>query len=728
MGTSHNLLREINLAFCQRQGLALLHTANQSLADERDRWFLWVPVGLGSGVCAYFSLSEEPSLLTASLAAMAGSVFLAFAILAWRQAPLMRLAIAFLGLMGLGFALAKARTEWVRAPIVLEELEAVMLEGWLSEIRAGNDGNARLIIHPTYVERLPAAQLPEKVRLSYRYDVSQISPGDRLRVRVSLMPPPEPVSPDGFDFARQSWFDRIGALGFTYGRVEVTGSAADLGPFGRLQTRLTRLRVAIAVRIRDVIKGPAGPLAAALITGDRSGIAPEHLQALRDASLAHLLAISGLHMGLAGWALYSIVRAGIALWPGAALRLPVKKLAAGAGLVGATIYLGLSGAPISAQRAYIMLALVLVAIILDRPAFTLRMVAIAATAILILQPESLLEAGFQMSFAACTGLVAAYEGRRQWNARRERKGGRRWTAPPGVFSRATAYIKGLVFTSLLAGLATAPFAAYHFNQFANYGLIGNVLAVPIMAFVIMPLGVLALITMPFGADALFLKGMGVGIEYVVLVAERVASWPVAVSHVSIWPSWAFALVIMGGLWLCLWQRQWRYAGVVVLGAGVLFGRLAPPPDLVIDRDAENIAVLSKQGALIVMSKRKRFTADSWSRQSGQGPTYHPPAEDEFACDVMGCVYEEEGRPIVAFVADGRAFDDDCLSADILVSSEPVPFGCDGPSLIVDPWDVRDNGSYAIWFNKDGYRVRTASSVRGKRPWVGSGRKRSNNSG
>ncbi|TNE60065.1 MAG: ComEC family competence protein [Alphaproteobacteria bacterium] len=728
MGFSHNLLKDISWSACRRWGRAFWREANDRLSQERGRWLLWVPVALGAGIALYFSLSEEPTMARAMAAAAAGSALVGAAVL-WRHQPaLFKTGLAVLGLMALGFALAKARTERVRAPVVAHELEAVMLEGRLLEIRGGNDGNARLIIRPSYVERLRKDEVPEKVRLSYRYETENLSPGDRLRVRASLMPPPEPVSPDGFDFARQSWFDRIGALGFTYGRVEVVGSAAELGLTGQLQTRITQIRADIAHRMRLAIDGPAGPLAAALITGDRSGIAPQHLQNLRDASLAHLLAISGLHMGLAGWALYSLVRGGLALWPGAALRLPIKKIAAGTGLFGATIYLILSGAPISAQRAYIMLALVLIAIILDRPAFTLRMVAIAATVILILQPESLLEAGFQMSFAACTGLVAAYEARRQWNAQRLRSGKLMWQRSPGLMSRAFAYLRGLLLTSLLAGLATAPFAAYHFNQFANYGLIANILAVPMMAFVIMPLGVLALIAMPFGGDGVFLKGMGLGIDYVLAVAAEVASWPVAVSHVSVWPSWTFALVVIGGLWLCLWQRVWRIGGVVVLGAGVLFGRMASPPDLVIDREAENIAVLSSEGALVVMSKRKRFTADSWSRQSGQGPEYHPPDGEEFACDVLGCVYEEADRPIVAFVADGRAFEDDCLSADILVSTQSVPHGCDGPTLIVDPRDVRENGSYAIWFDKDGYRVRTAASVRGHRPWVTSTTRRSSSSG
>lgn len=428
-------------------------------------------------------------------------------------------------------------------------------------------------------------------------------------------------------------------------------------------------------------------------------------------------------MGLAGWALYSIVRFCLSLSQTLALRYPIKKIAAAMGLLGATFYLVISGAPISAQRAYIMLSLVLVAIMLDRPAFTLRMVAIAATLILILQPESLLEAGFQMSFAACTGLVAAHEARRQWQASREIGKAKFFKNYDNAFrqyvdrlpNRAWVYLKGLMFTSFLAGLATAPFAAYHFNQFANYGLIANLMAVPFMAFIIMPSAVLGLLTMPLGLDGIFFKAMGFGIDYVVVIAAEVASWPQSVSHVSAWPSYAFGIIVIGGLWLCLWKKTGRLVGAFAILIGILIGRASPPPDLVIDREAENIAVLSGAGDLIVMSKRKKFAANSWSRQSGKGPTYEAP-EQAFKCDIMGCVYEEEGRPIVAYVADGRAFEDDCQFADILISQEPAPRGCDGPALIIDGFDVRENGAYAIWFSDNEHKIKTSAKIRGDRPW------------
>lgn len=279
-----------------------------------------------------------------------------------------------------------------------------------------------------------------------------------------------------------------------------------------------------------------------------------------------------------------------------------------------------------------MIALMLTAIMVDRPAFTLRNVALAATLILILQPESLMQAGFQMSFAACTALVAAYEAKRHWQAQRYAQGKGLKKFDPRNFNsgwrnmsgRASRYIGGLSLTSLLAGLSTAPFAAYHFNQFANYVLVANLLAVPAMAFIIMPMGVMALLMMPFGLDGPFLSLMGLGIDHVMSVAFEISTWPRAVNQVSSWPPMALAFIVFGGLWLCLRKTPRRVAGVAATLIGFALGLQARPPDLVIDRDAGNIAVLASDGDLVVMSKRARYAADSWSRRSGQGRTYEPP--------------------------------------------------------------------------------------------------------
>jgi competence protein ComEC len=690
---------------------------------ERQRWSLWVPVGLGVGIVAYFSLGMEPSLGIAWGLAAIGTVLCMLAVIGHRVPVAAILLASFVGFGLIGFSLAKFRTELVRAPTIERELEGVRIEGKLLAIKSGSDGKARLVVAPTRIQYLARDKLPAKVQLSYRSSTKEFSPGQMLRMRASLMPPPEPVAPNGFDFARQSWYTQVGGLGFTYGKAYVM-EEDRVRTAPKLLPNVAAFRAGLANHISQQVGGEAGAMAKALITGDRSGIPPENTEALRAASLAHLLAISGLHMGLAGWALYSIVRLLLSLWPTVALRYPIKKIAAGVGLVGAAFYLVVSGAPFSAQRAFIMLGLVLLAIILDRPAFTLRMVAIAATIILILQPESILQAGFQMSFAACTGLVAAHEARRKWQAGRIKVGAKFFNQSPGIVrgnlermpNKVFTYLRGLMFTSFLAGLSTAPFAAYHFNQFANYGLIANLLAVPIMAFVIMPMAVMGLLTMPFGLDAPFFQAMGFGINWVMVIAFEVASWPQAISHVSAWPSYTFGMIVLGGLWMCLWQTSWRMGGAVVAVLGIFLGRAASPPDLVIDRDATNIAVLAEDGDLIVMSKRKKYAANTWSRRSGQGNTYEAP-EEEFKCDIMGCVYEEEGRPIVAYIADGRAFEDDCVYADIIISNEPVPFGCQAPSLIVDQFDVYENGSYAIWFEEDGYRVVTSAEARGKRPWV-----------
>jgi ComEC/Rec2-related protein len=259
---------------------------------------------------------------------------------------------------------------------------------------------------------------------------------------------------------------------------------------------LTRLRLAIAEGIRARLPGETGGFVAAILTGDRSGVGRETTEALRQSNLAHLLAISGLHMGLLTAVVYGALRAAMALFPLLALHLPIRKLAAGGALAAATFYLMLSGGNVATQRAFVMAAVMLGAILLDRRALSLRSVALAAILILLWRPEALLSPGFQMSFAATVALVAVFQtlrkrrarmmaARRPWAERRRLPG---WLTGLG----------GIALCSLVAGLATAPVAAAHFHRMAEYGLLANLLSMPLMGTVVMPGAVIAAALWPVG--------------------------------------------------------------------------------------------------------------------------------------------------------------------------------------------------------------------------------------
>jgi competence protein ComEC len=677
------------------------------MVADGDRLFLWAPVLMATGVAAYFTIAFEPPLTTA----LAAPALLALVCILFRQrAGPAQLAAAFL-CVALGFASASLRTHLVAGP-VLEKARAGLLTGRVVSVQQTETGGLVAVLAPRAFAGMPADRLPRQVRVNLRLKEAVLAPGAMVSLRVRLMPPPEPVLPGGFDYARQVWFESLGGVGFAYTapvRIEAPDGAA---------AALAKFRGRIGARIREVIGGPAGAVSAALVTGERAAIPKAVAADLRAAGLAHVLAISGLHMMLFGGSVFWLVRAGLALVPRLVLYYPIKKWAAAVALIGATFYLAISGAAIATQRAWIMITLMFVAIMLDRPALSLRNVALAAIVILLWRPESLLGASFQMSFAAVVALIAFYES----------EAVRRLTSSPNRIGfenlphRIGAYALGLAFTSIVAGAATGAIGAFHFNRIAVYGLAGNMAAMPLVGIVVMPMALLALLLMPFGLDAPALWLMGAGVDGMLRVAHEVASWDGADSLIADAPLYALLLLVFGGLWLALWRESWRYLGVVPMLLGFALWGAAPKPDVLIDRDAALFAVRTADGQLVLGAARPAYTAEQWLRHDGDGRSPQEAALSPYMnCDTEGCVYREAERPVIAFAATLDAAMEDCAVADIVVVKVPLPWrarrSC-GAALVVDYFDLWRKGATTLTFNADGrIDIATSRQMRGNRPWV-----------
>jgi competence protein ComEC len=275
---------------------------------------------------------------------------------------------------------------------------------------------------------------------------------------------------------------------------------------------------------------------------------------LRDAGLAHVLAISGLQMAMVGGGIFWLLRALLAAIPALALHYPIKKWAAVGALAASIFYLTISGAAPSAVRAFVMFATVMLAVLLDRPALTMRSLALAGAILLVLQPEAITDPGFQMSFAAVAGLVAVAE----WESRRER------TQPRGALYR---YVHGTMMTSLIGSLATLPYALFYFERATHYAVLGNLIAMPVMGLWVMPAAALSVVLMPFGHEAFALDLMGRGIEVMVDLGRWVSGLPGAVSLSQAMPLSALVLISLGGLWLAIWRRRWRWLGLAPMAVG-----------------------------------------------------------------------------------------------------------------------------------------------------------------
>ncbi|MGE0154395.1 MAG: ComEC/Rec2 family competence protein [Reyranellaceae bacterium] len=703
------LLRALDAGGLRRQAARAWRWLADNLAQERGRWALWLPVGFGAGVGFYFMLAHEPAPWPGPALAL---LALGLLVLLRRYQPARALLIAVL-LASAGFSVAKLRSDWSAAPVLAREIGPTLVTGTVEEIEPLPQG-VRLRLKDIAVERLQGPP-PAAVRISVRRGGADVAIGDRVSLRAVLAPPSPPVAPGAYDFQRDAWFRGLGGVGYAVSPLTVVADARTGGWREAIQT----LRQVATARLVD---GSAeGAMAAALLTGEQSGIPAPALEAMRDSGLAHLLSISGLHLVLVVALLLGGFRLLLALIEPVALRYPIKKWAAGLALLGAFFYLLIAGSPIPAQRAFIMAAVALLAILFDRNPLSMRTVALAAMAILIIAPESLLGASFHMSFAAVIALIAAWEWLQprlaQWRAARP-------AIEPSALGRAGFYLAGVVVTTLIAGTASGLFGLYHFNRVALYGTVANMAAVPITGFWVMPWGLLAMLLMPLGLEQLALEPMRWGLSAIVWVAQTVASWPGSAPVLPALPAYALPLLSVGGLWLCLWQRRWRALGLAPIAVALLSFAWHRPPDLLVSEDAETVAVRDGFGALMFSQPNAdRFRRDTWTRRAGQEASAPWPAagaasaDGALRCDALGCVLRRDGRQVnIAMTLQALA--EDCRQPGLLVSLEPARRACRRSADLVDFFDLRDRGTHAIWLERSGFRIETVREYQGERPWSG----------
>ena len=469
---------------------------------------------------------------------------------------------------------------------------------------------------------------------------------------------------------------------------------------------LARFRVGLADRIRGHFDNPAtGALAAALLTGERAAIPEPVVEDLRIAGLAHLLAISGLHMGLVAGALFFVLRFGLAAIPRLALTRPIKKWAAIGALIGVLFYLILSGASIPSQRAFIMVGVGFVAVMIDRVALSMRLVAFAGFLVVLFQPDAILSAGFHMSFAAVAALIAVYESLRDRPDSPLNRTGQH---------RMLAYGIGLVLTSLVAGLATMPFAAYHFGRVSDYGLLANLMAVPLMGAWVMPVGLISLLATPFGLEAWPLQAMGWGIELIRQSAHFVAGLPGSEFGVKLAPPVVLILTGVALVWAVLWRGPLRFVSVIGFGAALGLWMAAPRPDILISEEATLVAVRGADGGLSYSSlRRERFTREQWQRHDGDVANE---AARAARCDGSGCAFETQAGEAVAYVTDWDGLAGECRAAAVIITPLSVPDHLCPGALVIDRWAIKEGGAHALRHTGLGWQVDRAADHRGARPW------------
>lgn len=692
----------------------------ETLEQERDRWFLWLPVCFGSGIGLFFALPNDPPLLIVVTLMMASVVLRQV----FRRGTIVPLATAATLCVAAGVLAGILRTEWTRAPILEETVTARMAAGFVELLEPRLPKGVRITLRLRALQGTKQKNLPERIRFIWAGE-SDLNVGDAITARVSLRPPPTPVRPGGYDFARRAWFKQIGAVGFAVSKPKVSRTLPVKPDFLGLRTWLGTVRSGIARRVETHVPGDSGAIINALIIGQRGKVPEEKIEHLRRSGLSHMLAISGLHMAMIAGALFWLLRGVFAALPQCALNWRIKKAAAIIALIGGVLYLAVSGASVATQRATIMIGLMLVAILLDRPAISLRNVALAALLILALAPENLLEIGFQMSFAAVAALVAFYE---WWQARQAARSEIRSQLITNPIVRAAMQgsrnmIGGTLMTTLIAGLAVAPFGAFHFHKIAQFSLLANLLAMPVFTLVVMPMALVTLLTLPFGLETSSLGVMSWGVERVTDVAGWVAGQPDAIRTTPEMPMSAFLAMVFGGLWVCLWWHRWRLLGIIPIAAGLALSTHTIPPDLLIAREGSVIAARTN-GALLSGSPGRAgaFELTRWLQADGDTRTSDTIVRGkDFTCDSAGCT-TRIGTTLVAMPRTPQNIDDDCRTADIVILTFDQVRPCPSARLVIDRAALRRDGVHAVTILPDAQiALTTVEQVRGVRPWTNRGR-------
>ena len=658
----------------------------QAFLSQRGHLFAWAPVFLAAGIGAYFSLRWEPEILYyAALLAIIAAASLG----AWRAGPVAAPLCWAVALVASGICLAGLRAHLVAAPQIGWRYYGP-IEGRIVGIDRSASDAVRLVLDNVVLERVAPDNTPARVRLSLHGDQSYLvsKPGQVVVLTGHLSVSNGPVEPGGFDFRRHAWFLGLGAVGYTRTPVLLLSPPAGDQP-------VFTARMWLSDKVQTALPGEVGAFAAAVMTGDRSGMGQDTLDALRVSNLAHLLAISGLHMGLLSGFVFGLFRLGFAAVPVVGLRVPAKKLSAVLALLVAAGYLALSGGNVATERAFVMVAVVLLAVILDRRALTLRAVAVAAMIILVLQPEALMGPGFQMSFAATTALVAVFGWLRDTDLPRLP----RWARP----------VAAVFVSSAIAGLATAPFGAAHFNQFAHYGLIANLVSVPLMGTLVMPSAVLATCLLPFGLEGFPLWVMGKGLGWILGVAHAVSALDGARGAVVTPPALVLPVMAVGALWIMLWQGRLRWAGIAPLSLALVLWFGAERPFVLISGDGGLVGVMTPDGRALSKIRGAGFVARNWLDHDGDDIT-----QEVAASKWRGAMALPDGGRVIHLRGKTAAAEAECRANDWLVMNTPAPKGL--PCRVLDARYLRASGAVALYLRDGGIRAVSSRDITGERLW------------
>jgi len=676
--------------------LDLQDVFHQSTIDEIETGlsFNLLPVILGTGILVYFAIPAEPSLLALVITVVGLSV------VATRLKLQNKLYyfITALAVLLAGMLTAQVATI-TKQTASLERQITTQMQGVVLGVDQSRRGAARYLIKPIYVEKLIGKELPRRFRISAAAKHDRMLPGETITGLARLQPISGPVYPGGYDFSFFSWHQGMGGSDFFMGRPVKADTSHKFDWRDTFLIHVNRMRIGVEKRIIKAMPDDTGKIAVALVTGNKTHIPGDVQETLRKTGLAHILAISGLHMALVTLTIIWCIRFKLSFIPSLVLKYPIKKWAVCAGFISATGYLMLSGAGIATQRAWIMISVMLFAVLLDRRAITMRSVAISAVIILLINPESLLSPGFQMSFAAVAALVAGYE---TINKRRKASAEDRFVpVSDNLFVRGTSgligYFTGIAITSLIAGTATAFIAAWHFHQVAPLGLLANLIAMPIVSIIIMPFVLFSILLMPYGLEFIPLASVSLGIDWVVDASK----WVEGLSpngNTGLLPQSAIFIFAVFLISACVLRTRLRLFSFVPLLALPFVLNQPKIPDVIISENGRAIAIKTENEKLgLLFPRGSQFVQNIWLKawSSGEKESLNLSKEQ---CNRERCIVTLPSSKVLHVLYNPKLIQSSCGRADILVAPRLWWVKCKArkPERVLNRYDFERFGAHALY--------------------------------
>lgn len=673
------------LSFSTAIRRAVLHAGSQR------RVFLLVPFAIIAGLLTYCAATYEPDIVL--LTTFGFFAFLVF-LFALRRGQGLRTAMLILAFWT-GYALLSFFGAAFGTSMLGQSVYGTY-QAKIVEVLSRSDGEQRVVISNITALKGKTPDI-RNARLFVR-EAPKLQRGMLIEGPMRFAPVPGPAVYGGYDAQFHGYFAGVGAFGSTTKPPTIVAQPS----FNPLSL-LDEYRETIGIRIDAQMRQPALGIARALTIGDQSHIAPSTRETMSAAGLAHILAISGLHLSLVAGGVFSVIRLGLAAFYKLGLTLPVKKMAAIVGIAVALMYLALSGASVSATRATVMLVLVFGAILAGRQALTMRNVAFAALFVLLTDPASVFRPGFQLSFAAVVALVGVYE-----------TFTRQYPREQGAALRLLHFFGGMALTSLVAGAATSVFAAYHFQQTAPLGVLGNVLALPLVGFIVLPAAVFAVLCMPFGIEGAALKVMEWGIDRILEIAQTVARLGEGLNYSPILLPSALVMSVAALAWFAFFSTRIRYLGPVLLLPLIATFSVDTSPDVLIADQTQAIAIRGTDGMALATGRVRSFAVSVWSQTYRETITQ---TGDQIHCDTHGCIATQTQGQIIAVSKTFSALAEDCAEADLLIARIVVPQWCRDRTQVIDRNDLQTGGVYwAAWNNRTHqYDIRRAIA-HPNRPW------------